>query len=103
MLARDSRQASEAEAAFHRAFVIASGQNSKSWELRAALSLGRLWRQQGKRDEAALLLNGVYDWFTEGFDTSDLRDAKKFIDELRVGCVWGSELAPRKHVRRRIR
>jgi predicted ATPase len=61
--------------------VIARGQQAKSWELRAAFSLARLWRRQGKRDEAAQLLNGVHDWFTEGFDTADLREAKTFLGE----------------------
>jgi class 3 adenylate cyclase/predicted ATPase len=82
LLARDPADTSQAEASFNRALVIARSQNAKSWELRAALSLGRLWRRQGKRDEAGQLLYGVHDWFTEGFDTQDLRDAKTLLDEL---------------------
>jgi predicted ATPase len=82
LLARDPADASQAEASFNRALVIARSQNAKSWELRAALSLGRLWQRQGKRDEVAQLLNGIHNWFTEGFDTADLRDARTFLDEL---------------------
>ena len=81
LLVRNPADASPAEAAFHRALVIARSQQAKSWELRAAFSLARLWRRQGKRDEAAQLLNGVHDWFTEGFDTADLREAKAFLGE----------------------
>jgi class 3 adenylate cyclase/predicted ATPase len=84
LLARDPADASQAEASFSRALAIAGNQNAKSWELRAALSLGRLWQRQGKRDEAAQLLSGVHDWFTEGFDTADLREAKIFLDGLAV-------------------
>ena len=82
LLAHDAADASQAEASFNRALVIAGSQNARSWELRAALSLGRLWRRQGKRDEAAQLLNGIRDWFTEGFDTADLREAKIFLEGL---------------------
>ena len=57
-------------------------QQAKSWELRAAMSLARLWRDQGKRDEARALLAPVYGWFTEGFDTLDLREAKTLLEEL---------------------
>ena len=55
---------------------------AKSWELRAAMSMARLWRDQGKREEARDLLAGVYGWFTEGFDTRDLKEAKALLDEL---------------------
>jgi len=55
---------------------------AKSWELRAAMSMARLWRDQGKRDEARDLLAPVYGWFTEGFDTLDLKEAKALLDEL---------------------
>jgi predicted ATPase len=55
---------------------------AKSWELRAAMSMARLWRDQSKRDEARGLLAGVYSWFTEGFDTRDLKEAKALLDEL---------------------
>jgi len=84
LLARDPADASQAEASFNRALVIARSQNAKSWELRAALSLGRLWRRQGKRDDARQLLRGIHDWFTEGFETADLREAKMVLDELAV-------------------
>jgi predicted ATPase len=84
LLARDPGDASEAEAFFERALVIARNQNAKSWELRAAASLGRLGRRQGKRDEAVQLLKGIHEWFTEGFDTADLREAKILLDGLTV-------------------
>jgi len=71
-----------AEAAFQQAIAVAHRQNAKFWELRAATSLGRLWRDQGKRIEARDLLAPIYDWFTEGFDTPVLRDAKALLDEL---------------------
>jgi predicted ATPase len=57
-------------------------QQAKSWELCAAMSMARLWRDQGKRDEARELLAPVYGWFTEGFETRDLKDAKALLDEL---------------------
>ena len=72
----------EAESLFREAIEIARGQESKSLELRAATSLARLWQRQGKRDEARELLAPVYDWFTEGFDTQDLKDAKALLAEL---------------------
>jgi predicted ATPase len=75
----------EAEACFHQAIAIAQNQQAKSLELRAATSLARLWQQQGKRQEAHDLLAPVYHWFTEGFDTADLRDAKVLLDELEDG------------------
>jgi predicted ATPase len=71
-----------AQAYFERAVSIARQQQAKSWELRAAMSLARLWRDQGKRDEARELLAPVYGWFTEGFDTRDLKEAKALLDEL---------------------
>ena len=74
--------AAKAEAYFERALAIARQQQAKSWELRAAMSMARLWRDQGKRDEARELLAPVYGWFTEGFDTLDLKEAKALIDEL---------------------
>jgi predicted ATPase len=73
---------SEAEACFLKAIEIARSQRAKSWELRAATSLARLWQQQGKRAEAHELLSEVYDWFTEGFDTKDLQEARALLDEL---------------------
>ena len=72
----------EAEVCFHEAIVIAQKQEAKSWELRAATSLARLWQGQGKRTEAHALLAPVYNWFTAGFDTADLKDAKTLLDEL---------------------
>ena len=71
-----------AETYFERALSIARQQQAKSWELRAAMSMARLWRDQGKRDEARELLAPVYGWFTEGFDTLDLKEAKALLDEL---------------------
>jgi predicted ATPase len=62
--------------------TIAQNQQAKSFELRTATSLARLWQQQGKRQEAHDLLAPVYHWFTEGFDTADLKDAKALLDEL---------------------
>jgi predicted ATPase len=66
-----------------QALASAQRQKAKSWELRAATSLVRLWQSQDKRQEAYDLLAPVYDWFTEGFDTADLREAKQLVDELR--------------------
>ena len=74
--------AAKAEAYFERALAVAREQQAKSWELRAAMSMARLWRDQGKRDEARDLLAPVYGWFTEGFDTLDLKEAKALLDEL---------------------
>jgi class 3 adenylate cyclase/predicted ATPase len=71
----------QAEACFHHALAIARHQHAKSWELRAAMSLSRLW-QQGKQAEARALLAEVYGWFTEGFDTADLREARALLEEL---------------------
>ena len=72
----------EAETCFHRAIYIAQQQKAKSWELRAAMSLARVWQQQGKCPEAHQMLSGIYNWFTEGFDTPDLKNAKALLDEL---------------------
>ena len=74
--------AAKAEAYFERSLSVAREQKAKSWELRAAMSLARLWRDQGKVQQARELLTPVYDWFTEGFDTRDLQEAKKLLDEL---------------------
>ena len=76
--------AAKAEAYFGRALVVARAQQAKSWELRAAMSMARLWRDQGKRDAARDLLAPVYGWFTEGFDTLDLKEAKALLDELQT-------------------
>jgi hypothetical protein len=69
----------EAEVCFHKAIEIAKQQEAKSLELRAAMSLSRLWQQQGKKKEARELLAEIYGWFTEGFDTKDLQEAKAFL------------------------
>jgi predicted ATPase len=71
-----------AERCFDRALAVARKQQAKSWELCAAMSMARLWRGQGKRDEARALLAPVYGWFTEGFDTLDLMEAKALLDQL---------------------
>ncbi len=76
--------AGKAEAYFEHALAVAREQQAKSWELRAAMSMARLWRDQGQRDEAHDLLAPVYGWFTEGFDTLDLKEAKTLLDELRA-------------------
>jgi len=70
------------EACFQRALDIAQHQQAKALELRAATSLARLWQQQGKRNDARQLLAEVYGWFTEGFDTADLQEAKALLDAL---------------------
>src|SRR5262249_48316666 len=72
----------EAEECFHKAIDIARRQQAKSLELRAVMSLSRLWQQQSKREEARQMLAVVYGWFTEGFDTADLKDAKALLEEL---------------------
>ena len=80
--ARPSPDAAQAEACFQQALAVARRQQAKSWELRAAMSLSRLWQQQGKRAEAHELLAPIYGWFTEGFDTADLQEAKALLAEL---------------------
>jgi adenylate cyclase len=72
----------EAEACFHKAIEIARKQSAKSLELRAVMSLSRLWQQQGRREEARQMLAEIYGWFTEGFDTADLQEAKALLDDL---------------------
>jgi predicted ATPase len=76
------RDTSKAEDYFERALVVARQQQAKSWELRASMSLARLWRDQGKVQQARELLAPVYGWFTEGFDTRDLKEAKALLEEL---------------------
>ena len=71
-----------ADGHFQRALETAGAQQTRSWDLRATTSLARLWRDQGKRQEAHDLLAPVYAWFTEGFDTPDLKEAKALLDEL---------------------
>ena len=72
----------EVEERFRQAVAVARRQQAKALELRAATSLGRLWQQQGKRAEARQMLAEVYGWFTEGFDTADLQEAKALLDAL---------------------
>ena len=76
------RNAVKTEAYFKRALETAHAQQARSWELRAATSLARLWRDQGRRAEARELLASVYGWFTEGFDTLDLKEAKALLEQL---------------------
>ncbi len=76
-------QASKVEPSFHHSLKIARQQEARSLELRAATSLARLWRNQGRIDEAHDLLAPVHGWFTEGFDTADLKEAKLLLDELK--------------------
>jgi predicted ATPase len=73
---------SEAETAIEKAIAVARRQNAKSWELRGAMSLARLRRQQGRPQEAVALLAPILGWFTEGLDTADLKEAKTLLDEL---------------------
>jgi predicted ATPase len=72
----------QAEACFQQALTVARRQQAKSYELRAAVSLSRLWQQQGQQAEACALLAPIYGWFTEGFDTPDLREAKVLLEAL---------------------
>ena len=82
LLDMDGNAVEEAEALFGQSLEIARRQEAKTFELRAATSLARLWQRQGKRDAARDLLAPVYAWFTEGFDTRDLKDAKALLTEL---------------------
>jgi predicted ATPase len=82
LLKQDQPNAPEAQRCFQRAIEIARKQSAKSWELRATTSLARLLRDTGRRDEARAMLAYIYCWFTEGFDTADLKDAKALLDEL---------------------
>jgi predicted ATPase len=82
LLRQGNANASEAQNCFERAIEIARKQSAKSWELRATMSLARLLNEQGRRDEAHARLSEIYDWFTEGFDTADLKDAKALLEEL---------------------
>ena len=72
----------KADEYFRKAIEVAHAQEAKSWELRAATSLARLWLEQGRRQEARELLAPIYVWFTDGFDTQDLKDAKALLEEL---------------------
>ena len=82
---------SEAEAAIEQGIDIARRQNAKSWELRCAMSLARLRRHQGRPQEAAALLAPIYAWFTEGFDTTDLKEAKALLDKLTEPAIAAEE------------
>ena len=90
----------EAEACFQRAIASARRHDAKSWELRAVTSLSRLWREQGKKEQAREMLAKIYAWFTEGFDTADLKAAKALLEELSAG--GGSPTIGRTPPRRRI-
>ena len=74
--------AAKAQSPFDHALTVARQQQAKSWELRASMSLARLWRDQGRPQQARELLAPVYGWFTEGFDTLDLKEAKALLDTL---------------------
>jgi predicted ATPase len=82
LLARTPSDPAGAEASFREALDVARRQSAKSWELRAAASLARFWQQQGRKEEAREVLAPIYDWFTEGFDTRDLKDAKALLEQL---------------------
>jgi predicted ATPase len=82
LLAQSMCQTAEAEACFHQALAVARHQQAKSLELRATMSLSRLWQHQGKRDAAHQRLAEIYGWFTEGFDTADLQEAKVLLEAL---------------------
>src|SRR5262245_57389870 len=82
LLQQSSDNQADAETCFHKALDIARNQQAKCFELRTATPLAKLWQQQGKRQEAQDLLVPMYNWFTEGFDTADLKDAKALLDEL---------------------
>ncbi len=82
LLKRNNSDVAEAQSCFERAVEIARKQSAKSLELRATMSLARLLAKQGRRDEARAMLADIYGWFTEGFDTADLKDAKALLDEL---------------------
>jgi predicted ATPase len=82
LLQQAAPDAAQAENCFHQALDVARQQQARSWELRAATSLARLWQSQDKRQEAYDLLTPVYAWFTEGFDTADLQEAKTLLDQL---------------------
>jgi predicted ATPase len=82
LLKQNNSNAAEPQSCFEQAIEIARHQSAKSWELRATTSLARLLAKRGRRDEARAMLAEIYGWFTEGFDTADLKDAKALLDEL---------------------
>ena len=81
-LIRSPKSLAETEASFRSLKATAAERHAKSWELRATMSLARVLAEQGKRDEARAMLAEIYNWFTEGFDTPDLKDAKRLLEEL---------------------
>jgi predicted ATPase len=87
LLKQDHSNAAEAQKCFEQAINIARNQSAKSWELRATMSLSRLLAKQGRRDEARSILAEIYAWFTEGFDTADLMEAKALLDQLNAQPV----------------
>jgi predicted ATPase len=93
LLSIPERDGAEAEACFQHAFQVARDQSARMWELRASTSLARLWWDQGNRAEARDLLAPVYEWFTEGFDTADLKQARALLAELGWTPVWSAEAA----------
>jgi predicted ATPase len=82
LLSHSAENQSEAKACFHQALEVARRQSAKSLELRAVMSLSRLWQKQGKQEKARQMLAEIYGWFTEGFDTTDLKEAKTLLEEL---------------------
>jgi predicted ATPase len=82
MVLQAQKKPTEAESSFRRSREIARTQSARMWELRAATSLAALLAKQGKREEARTTVADVYGWFTEGFDTADLKEAKTLLDEL---------------------
>jgi len=82
LLLMQGKAESEVETCFKKAIEVSRGQKAKSLELRAAMSLSRLWQKQGKKDEAQKLLKEIYGWFTEGFNTGDLKEARALLDSL---------------------
>jgi len=87
----DASKPTEAEGCFREAIQKAQRHGAKSWELRATMSLARLLVMQGRRDEARTMLAEIYNWFTEGFDTADLKDAKALLEELQARPVLGEQ------------
>ena len=83
LLKQNESNGAEAQSSFERAIQIAWEQGAKSWELRATTSLARLLKKQGRRDEARAMLADIYNWFTEGFDTADLKNAYALLEELK--------------------
>jgi tetratricopeptide (TPR) repeat protein len=103
LLARSTKHQAEAAACFHQALDVARRQQARWWELRAAMSLSRLWQRQGKRHEARQLLEPIYGWFTEGFDTADLQEAKALLEELEGHATVGPSEKGKSRGRRSAR